>query len=131
MPITSVQVHKTPEPRGHYSQAVVYNGLVFVSGLLPMDLESGLPNVGTIEAQTELVLRNLDRILGAAGSGLDRLLQVTLFLTNMEDWGVVNATYARILGRHRPSRAVAPVLPLAYGAGIAIQAIAAAAEPSS
>jgi len=126
--ITPIQVPGTTAPKGHYSQAVVYNGLIFVSGLLPVDLETGAPNVGTVEQQTELVLRNLGRILAAAGSGLDRLLQVTLFLTDAGDWEAINATYARILSHHRPSRAVAPVLPLAFGARIAVQAIAAGPE---
>jgi len=122
-PITPVQVPGTATPVGHYSQAVVHNDVVFVSGLLPLDLESGKPVPGTIEEQTERVLGNLERILRTSGSGLDRLLQVTIYLPRMDDWGAVNQVYARILGDHRPARAIVPVPALHFGVGIEIQAI--------
>lgn len=124
-PIKPIQVPGTRRPAGHYSQAIVHGGLVYVSGQIPADLETGTPQIGTIEAQTELVLGNLGRILRAAGSGYQHLLQVTIFLSRIDDWGTVNATYVRILGDHRPARAVVPVAPLHYGAAIEVMAIAA------
>ena len=119
-----VHASGTKPPRGHYSQAVVANGMVFVAGLVPVDLETGEPKVGTIEEQTERVLRNAERILAAAGSSLAHLVQVTVYLTHIEDWERVNRTYGRILGAHRPSRTVVPVAPLHFGAGIEIQCVA-------
>lgn len=127
MSIELIQAPGTKPPRGHYSQAVVANGLVFVAGLVPVDLETGQPNVGTIEEQTELVFRNAERILRAAGSSLAHLVQVTIFLTRIEDWDRVNRVYGQLLGDHRPSRAVVPVAPLHFGAGLEIQCIAVAA----
>jgi len=122
--IELIQAPGTKAPRGHYSQAIVANGIVFLAGLVPVDLETGEPKVGTIEEQTERVLRNAERILEAAGSSLSHLVQVTVFLTRIEDWDRMNRTYAQILGDHRPTRTVVPVAPLHFGAGIEIQCVA-------
>ena len=127
--ITPIQVAGTPRPVGHYSQAIVANGLVFVAGQVPVDIETGKPRVGTIEEQTELVLANTARILAEAGSSLAHAVQMTVFLTRIEDWAAVNGVYARVLGDHRPARAIVPVLPLHHGAGIEIQCIATVATP--
>lgn len=123
--MTSIHAPGTARPVGHYSQAVRYGGLVFVSGQLPSDLESGTPRLGTIEEQTERSLGNIGRILNAAGTSLEHALQMTIFIARIEDWGAVNATYARIMGNHRPTRAIVPVSPLHHGTGIEIQCIAA------
>jgi 2-iminobutanoate/2-iminopropanoate deaminase len=122
--ITSIQAPGTKRPVGHYSQAIVHDGLVFVSGQLPADLETGVVEGGSIESQTERTLANVARVLEAAGSGLDRLIQVTIYVSDIAHWPIVNATYARVLGAHRPSRAIVPVTPLHSGAEIEIQAIA-------
>ncbi len=122
--ITSIHTPGTKQPVGHYSQAVVANGLVFVSGQVSSDLETGTPRLGTIEEQTALALGNIGRILIAAGSGLEHAVQMTIFISRMDDWGAVNATYARMMGDHRPSRAIVPVLPLHHGTGIEIQCVA-------
>ncbi len=73
--ITTIQASGTARPAGHYSQAVVHGGLVYVAGQLPSDLETGAPRVGTIEEQTELCLANIGRILESAGSGLEFALR--------------------------------------------------------
>jgi 2-iminobutanoate/2-iminopropanoate deaminase len=123
-----VQVKDTPTPIGHYSQAVVHNGLIFVSGQLPRDLISGEVETGAIEAQTELALGNVEKILLEAGSDLSHVLQFTIYVSDMELWDAVNATYARILGEHKPARAIVPVKDLHFGTKIEIQAIAAVKE---
>jgi 2-iminobutanoate/2-iminopropanoate deaminase len=123
-----VQVKDTPTPVGHYSQAVSHNGLIFVSGQLPRDLVSGEVETGAIEAQTELALRNVETILQAAGSDLNHVLQFTIYVSDMELWDAVNATYTRILGEHKPARAIVPVKDLHFGTKIEIQAIAAVKE---
>ncbi len=122
--ITPIHAPGTMVPAGHYSQAVVANGFVFVSGQLPFDPATGTPFTGPINEQAELALRNTARILDAAGSGLAHAVQITIFLSNMEDWSAVNAVYSRIMGEARPARAVVPVLPLHHGTGIEIQCIA-------
>ena len=119
-----VQPPSLPVPAGHYSPGVVANGLVFVSGQLPMDPASGTVVDGGIEAQTERALRNVEVILQAAGSGLSQVVQMTIYISDGDLWGRVNAVYARVMGEHRPARAVVPVSPLHYGSLIEIQAIA-------
>jgi 2-iminobutanoate/2-iminopropanoate deaminase len=114
-----------PEPVGHYSSAVVHNGLIFVSGQLPRDAVTGRVETGAIEAQTELALRNVEAILHAANSDLNHVLQFTIYVSDMGLWGKVNETYARILGDHKPARAIVPVKDLHFDTKIEIQAIAA------
>ena len=114
-----------PEPKGHYSSAVVHNGLIFVSGQLPRDAVSGEVETGAIEAQTELALRNIEAILLEANSDLNHVLQFTIYVSEMELWDKVNAVYARILGEHKPARAIVPVKDLHFGTKIEIQAVAA------
>jgi reactive intermediate/imine deaminase len=122
--ITPIHTPGTKQPVGHYSQAVAANGLVFVSGQVPADLETGTPRLGTIEEQTALALGNVGRILAAAGSGLEHAVQMTVFISNIDDWAAVNAAYARIMGAHRPTRAIVPVSPLHHGTAIEIQCVA-------
>jgi 2-iminobutanoate/2-iminopropanoate deaminase len=121
-----VETAKAPKPAGHYSQAVVEGGFVFVAGQLPWDPErpGRLPH--SIEEQTEQALRNVEAILEAAGSGLDRLVSVTIYVSDVSLWSRVNARYAEILGPHRPARAVVPSGALHHGALLEISAIAAA-----
>ncbi|MBN1583915.1 MAG: RidA family protein [Anaerolineae bacterium] len=111
-------------PVGHYAQAVVHNGLVFVSGQLPIDPQSGEKKVGSIEEQAEQALSNIRAILRAAGSDLDCVLKTTVYISDITLWGRVNAVYARLFGDHRPARAVVPTRELHYGFQIEIEAIA-------
>ena len=123
-----IKLPNAPEPKGHYSSAVVHNGLIFVSGQLPRNAETGEVETGAIEAQTELALRNVEQILLDAGSDLNHVLQMTIYVSEMELWDQVNETYARILGEHRPARAIVPVKDLHFETKIEIQAIAAVKE---
>ncbi len=123
-----VQLKNAPEPKGHYSLAVEHNGLIFVSGQLPMNHATGEVETGAIELQTELALRNVEDILKAAGSDLDHVLQFTIYVSDMELWDKVNETYAQILGEHKPARAIVPVRDLHFGTKIEIQAIASVKE---
>ncbi|MEP7211748.1 MAG: RidA family protein [Acidobacteriota bacterium] len=119
-----IQPDGQPTPKGHYSPGIEHHGIVYVSGQLPMDLETREPFTGSIEEQTELALRNVEAVLQAAGSRLDRVLQMTIYVSDMELWGRVNETYSRVMGDHRPARAIVPVKELHFGTQIEIQAIA-------
>jgi len=125
MPITVIQTPDAPIPAGHYSQAVVHRGLVFVAGQLAIDPLTGDRKLGSIEEQTEQALANVAAILQAADSGLDRVLSMTVYVSDIALWGAVNAVYARIMGEHRPARAVVPTRELHHGFLVEIQAIAA------
>lgn len=113
-----------PPPVGHYSPGITHNGFVFVSGQLPMVPGRSEHVIGTIEEQTEQCLRNVERVLQAAGSSLDRVVQMTVYIADGDMWGRVNAVYAKVMGAHRPARAVVPVKDLHFGYQIEIQAIA-------
>ena len=120
-----IQPENQPQPKGHYSPGVVHNGLVYVSGQLPMDLETREPFTGSIEEQTELALSNVEAVLHAAGSDLQHVLQMTIYVSDIELWAKVNEHYALVMGEHRPARAIVPVKDLHFGTKIEIQAIAA------
>ena len=125
MEIKKVTTTDAPTPAGHYSQAVVHNGIVYVSGQLPINPHTTEKRVGSIEEQTEQVLRNLDEILHAADSGLDRVLKMTIYISDISLWASVNTVYERVMGEHRPARAVVPTKELHYGFQIEIEAVAA------
>jgi 2-iminobutanoate/2-iminopropanoate deaminase len=114
-----------PTPAGHYSQAVIHGGLVFVAGQLPIDPSNPSRPPGTIEEQAERALANVAAILTAAGSGLHNVLQMTVYISDVSLWGKVNAVYSRVMSDHRPARAMVPVGELRHGMLIEIQAIAA------
>src|SRR5215471_4207190 len=128
MGIESVLTPNAPAPGGHYSQAIVHNGLVYVAGQLPIDPKTGERKLGSIEEQAEQTLENIRAILQAAGSDMNRVLKMTVYISDIGLWGKVNQVYARILGDHRPARAIVPVKELHYGFQIEIDAIAALSE---
>jgi 2-iminobutanoate/2-iminopropanoate deaminase len=115
-----------PAPAGHYSPAVIANGFIYVSGQLPMKPGTTEHVIGTIEEQTEQCLRNVESVLKAAGSSLDKVVQMTVYVANGDHWAQVNSTYSRVMGAHKPARAVVPVKVLHFGYEIEIQAIAVA-----
>ncbi|HJQ68728.1 MAG TPA: Rid family detoxifying hydrolase [Blastocatellia bacterium] len=125
MEIKKILTANAPRPAGHYSQAVVYNGLVFVAGQLSIDPKTGEQKIGTIEEQTELALSNVAEILKAANSDLSRVLKMTVYVADIKLWDAVNSVYARVMGEHRPARAVIPTGELHHGFLIEIDAVAA------
>jgi 2-iminobutanoate/2-iminopropanoate deaminase len=129
MPITLVSTPNAPTPAGHYSQATVHQGVVYVAGQLPIDPKTGAKLLGSVEEQAERTLRNVEAILVAAGSDLSQLLMVTIYVSDIEYWGAINAVYTRILGAHRPARAVVPTKELHYGFALEIAAIGALKAP--
>lgn len=123
--IRRIETTNAPTPAGHYSQAVVHNGVVYVAGQLAIDPATGERKLGSIEEQTERTLRNVEAILVAAGSDLAHVLKMTVYVADISLWDGVNAVYKRILGEHRPARAVVPTRDLHHGFLVEIEAIAA------
>lgn len=93
-----------------------------------MDLKTREPFAGDIETQTELALRNVEAVLHTAGSDLEHVLQMTIYVSDIELWSKVNEAYSRVMGDHRPARAIVPVKELHFDTKIEIQAIAAAKD---
>ena len=121
----TISTDKAPQPAGHYSQAVVCGGVIYVAGQLAGNPAAPDAPPGDAGAQTKQALANVSAILDAAGSGLRHVLQMTIYVTDVALWPEVNAAYASVLGDHRPARAIVPVGPLHGGYVIEIQATAA------
>jgi 2-iminobutanoate/2-iminopropanoate deaminase len=122
--MTFIETPNAPKPGGHYSQAVVHGDLVYLSGILPITPSGEKLTDATFSEQTEQILKNLDAILQAAGSTREKVIKVTVFIADISAWGTVNQVYTQFFGDHRPARSVVPVLPLHYGFGIELEAIA-------
>lgn len=119
-----IQTSNAPVPAGHYSQAVVANGVVYVSGILPIIPNTNKQMPDGISAQTEQVFKNMQATLQAANSNLDKLLNVQVFIPDIEYWNTVNEIFANILDKHKPARTIIPCSPLHYGALIEANATA-------
>jgi 2-iminobutanoate/2-iminopropanoate deaminase len=119
-----IETERAPLPIGPYSQAVRANGFLFVSGQIPMDPATGTIVSGKAGEQTRQVMRNLEAILEAAGSGLSRLVKTTIYLTNLDDFSEVNRVYAECLGDVKPARATVEVSRLPRDARVEIEAVA-------
>lgn len=124
----AIETADAPAPAGHYEQAIEHGGLLFVSGQLPVDPQSKERRVGTIEEQTQQALANVDAILNGAGSARDRVLKVTVYISDIALWDRVNEVYSRFFGDHRPARAIVPTRELHFGYQIEIEAVAAASS---
>ncbi len=95
MEIKYISTTNAPAPGGHYSQSVVHNGIVYVSGQLPINPQTGEKILISIEAQTRQVLENISEILKASGSDLSRVLKMTIYISDISLWSAVNAIYGK------------------------------------
>ena len=125
MSIDVIATDDAPQAIGPYSQAISSGGLVFCSGQIPLDPASGELVEGSIADQTQRCMQNFDAVLKAAGSGLDRLLKVTVFLTDMSDYAEFNDAYGAFTSEPPPARAAVAVAALPKGARIEIECVAA------
>jgi len=117
-----------PPPAGHYSQGIVHDGLVYVSGMMAVDPKTGEKKLGSIEEQTLQALENIDGVLKAAGTSRDKVLKCTCYVSDIALWGQVNAVYAKFFGDHKPARAVVPTRELHFGFLVEIECVAAVEE---
>jgi len=123
---TAVRTEEAPAPfqGAPYSQAIRAGDFVFVSGQLALQPDHAEIVGDSIEEQTEQVLANLRAILEAAGSGLDRLVKTTVYLSDLGDFAGMNEVYARHVGEVPPARATIEVSALPSGAKVEIEAVA-------
>jgi reactive intermediate/imine deaminase len=111
-------------PGGHYSHAVTANGLVFISGQLPIAPDGRKLNDEPFSQQVRQVLDNVALALASTGSSVERLVQVRVYVTDIASWPEFNTIYAQWTGAARPARAVVPVPHLHYGFKIEVEAVA-------
>jgi 2-iminobutanoate/2-iminopropanoate deaminase len=119
-----IQTEQAPKAIGPYSQAIKSNGFVFASGQIPIIPETGEFVAGGISEQTEQVIKNLSRVLEAAGSGLNRVVKTTVFLADMEEFAAMNEVYGKFFSDEPPARATIEASGLPRGARVEIEAIA-------
>lgn len=120
----TIQTPKAPKPVAPYSQAVALGNLLFCSGQIGLDPESGKLVSENVAEQTRQVLQNLNAILTEAGCSRKDVVKVTVFLTDMKDFGVVNEVYADFFSAPYPARTAFSVTGLPLGARVEIEAIA-------
>lgn len=122
---TIIQTKQAPGAIGPYNQAVVANGIAYVSGQIALDPNSGELVMGDIQQETEQVLRNLGAVLQACGSDYDKVLKCTIFMTDMKDYQAINEVYARYFeADHAPAREAVAVSSLPKYVRVEISCIA-------
>ena len=111
---------KIPKANGHYSQCIEHNGILYLSGQLPINQKSKkIPK--TIGEQTNLVFKNIETILNEAGSSKNKVLQVRIYISNIKLWEKVNDRYRIFFQNHRPVRCIIPTRELHFGCLIEVE----------
>ena len=123
-----ISTNEGPKAIGPYSQAIKANGLVFLSGQIPLDPATQQLITGDVAAQTERVLRNITGILRAAGSSLAQVVKTTVFLKNMSDFAAMNEVYGRHFTADPPARSTVEVARLPKDVLVEIDVIALASD---
>lgn len=123
--IKEVQTKYSVRDGGHYTPGIAYNGMLYISGQLSIDPETGTVPEGGIKPQARQALANLDMVLGAAGVGRDQVLQCRVYLPDVKYWGDLNEVYSEYFGEHKPARIVVPSNKLYGGCLVEIEAVAA------
>ncbi len=121
----TIATPSAPAARGHYSQAVVHGGLVFVAGQLPVVPADPERRLVAFDEQAHQVITNVLEIVEAAGSSANLVLKATVYIADIAHWPAFNAIYAERFGGHRPARTVVPVAQLHYGYLVEMDVIAA------
>lgn len=121
---TVITTDKAPKAVGPYSQAVRTGKLIFTAGQVALVPGTGRVEATTIEEQTHQVLRNLEAVLGAAGSGLDRVVKATVFMTDLDDFAAMNAVYGEYFPADPPARSTVEVSALPLGVSVEIEVVA-------
>ncbi len=116
----TIETPKMPKANGHYSQCIEHNGILYLSGQLPIDQNTKIiPE--SIEEQTDLVLKNIETILIEAGSSKNHILQARIYISDIELWDKVNERYSVFFQQHKPTRCVIPTRELHFGCLIEIE----------
>jgi len=120
-----VSTDNAPKAIGPYSQAVIYNGIAYLSGQIPLNPANNQLLEGDVAAQTERVLENLKAVLEACGASLESVLKTTVFLKDMGDFPKMNEVYGRYFGANPPARSTVQAAKLPRDVSVEIDAIAA------
>ncbi len=119
-----ISTERAPGAIGPYSQAIAAGGLIFVSGQLPIDPATGELVSGDIAAMTRQIFRNIEAVLAAAGSSLDKIVKTTVFLADLGDFQAMNSAYGEFFTQNPPARSTVQVARLPRDARIEIEVVA-------
>ena len=121
--LNKISTNKAPSAIGPYSQAIVFGNMVFTSGQIPINPETGNIEAKTIGEQTEQVMKNLGAVLEEAGSSFEKAIKTTCFLANISDFAAFNEVYAKYF-TEKPARSCVAVKDLPKGALVEVEVIA-------
>lgn len=121
---TIIRTEHAPAPIGPYSQAVQAGGFLFCSGQIPIDPKSNQVVLGPVDKQADLVMTNIKAVLEKAGLNMNHIVKTTIFLTNMNDFTVVNEVYGRYITENPPARSTIAVAALPKGVSVEIEVTA-------
>jgi 2-iminobutanoate/2-iminopropanoate deaminase len=124
MKLKAIVTDRAPAAIGPYSQAIQAGNLLFCSGQIPLDPRTGEIVAGGIREQAELVMNNIAAVLSAAGAGFDDVVKATIYLVDMQDFGVVNEVYGSCFPGHKPARSTVAVQGLPRGVLVEIEIVA-------
>jgi len=124
-PLQAVHTNQAPKAVGAYSQAIQHQGMLYTSGQIGLDPQSGQMVADDVASQAKQVVANLSAVIEAAGGQLNQIIKVTIFLENMDDFPAVNQIYAAWLGEHRPARSTVAVAALPLAAKVEMDCIVA------
>ena len=122
--IKAISTDKAPKAVGPYSQAVISDGMIFVSGQIPIDPKTNTLSTDSFESQVRLVLNNINEILKEANSSLDKVLKTTVFIKDVNNFSVFNEVYSEYFVSNKPARSLVEVSNLPKGAQVEIEVIA-------
>lgn len=119
-----ISTDKEPAAIGPYSQAIEVNGMIYTSGMIPIDPSTGELVTGSVEAQAEQAISNLEALLAASGSSIEKAVKTVVFISNMDDFGKINEVYAKHFKEPYPARSCVQVARLPKDVAIEIEAVA-------
>lgn len=119
-----ISTDKAPAAIGPYSQAIEVNGMIYTSGMIPIDPSTGELVTGSVEAQAEQAISNLEALLAASGSSIEKAVKTVVFISNMDDFGKINEVYTKHFKEPYPARSCVQVARLPKDVAIEIEAVA-------
>lgn len=119
-----ISTDKAPAAIGPYSQAIEVNGMIYTSGMIPIDPSTGELVTGSVEARAEQAISNLEALLAASGSSIEKVVKTVVFISNMDDFGKINEVYAKHFKEPYPARSCVQVARLPKDVAIEIEAVA-------
>lgn len=119
-----ISTDKAPAAIGPYSQAIEVNGMIYTSGMIPIAPSTGELVTGSVEAQAEQAISNLEALLAASGSSIEKVVKTVVFISNMDDFGKINEVYAKHFKEPYPARSCVQIARLPKDVAIEIEAVA-------